>query len=209
MKLRAAVAALLLPLAFPLSVRAFSDAEATPTPTPSFLDKTLETLHLKSTVQPKEKKPTPTPTPSYVDKALEALHLKHPPQPKDSAQVHHGVELKMDISPADINLSENREVQVTLSLFNRSKSYLDLTFPTSQRIEILVRDGSGKVVNTWSEDQSFTNDPAAVTVNPGERIEYTVSVATREMSAGQPYTIEGSFPSYPNFKVQRKVIPEK
>jgi hypothetical protein len=64
-------------------------------------------------------------------------------------------------------------------------------------------------VNTWSEDQSFTNDPAAVTVNPGERLEYSVSVATREMSAGQAYTVEASFPNYPEFKIQEKVTPEK
>jgi hypothetical protein len=193
-----------------LSVRAFSDASPTPTPAPSFLDKTLQALHLKTDDEQKPAKPTPTPTPSYVDKALEALHLKHPSQPKDATQGHHHkVEMKLDINPPVIKLSENREIQVSLSLFNYSKTYLDLNFPTSQRIEVLVRDASGKVVNTWSEDQSFTNDPAAVTVNPGERIEYTVSVATREMSPGQPYTIEGSFPSYPDFKIQQQVVPEK
>jgi hypothetical protein len=209
MKLRAAGAALLLSLALPFPIHAFSDTDATPTPTPGFLDKTLEALHLKSNAQPKETKPTPTPTPSYVDKALEALHLKHPPQPGNAPQTRHQIEMKLDLSPTDIKLNENRQVQVTVSLFNHSKNYLDLTFPTTQRIEVLVRDGSGKVVNTWSEDQSFTNDPAAVTVNPGERLEYTVSVATREMNAGQPYTIEASFPSYPQFKIQQKVIPQK
>jgi hypothetical protein len=150
-----------------------------------------------------------TPTPSLLDKTLEVLHLKHAPQPKNAAQAHHPTELKLAISPAPIKLSENREVRVTVSLFNWSKKYLDLDFPTSQRIEVLVRDSSGKVVNTWSEDQSFTNDPASVTVNPGERLEYTVSVATREMTAGERYTIEASFPSYPQLKTQQQVVPEK
>ncbi len=48
MKLRAV---LLLSLALPFHLQAFSDTEATPTPTPSFLDKTLQTLHLKSDSQ--------------------------------------------------------------------------------------------------------------------------------------------------------------
>jgi hypothetical protein len=144
-----------------------------------------------------------------MDKTLEALHLKHAPQPNDSAQAHQAIEMKLDISPAAIKLSEDREVQATVSLLNHSKNYLDLSFPTSQRIEILIRDASGKVVTTWSEDQSFTDDPAAVTVNPGERLEYTASVATREMTAGEPYTIEASFPNYPQFKIQQQVIPQK
>ena len=101
-------------------------------------------------------------------------------------------------------------VTVTVTVANESsKKYVHLNFPTSQRIEVLVQDSTGKVVNTWSEDQSFTNDPAAVTVNPGERLEYAVSVATREMTAGQPYLIEASFPNYAELKVQQQVVPLK
>jgi hypothetical protein len=181
MKLRAA-AALLLPVAFAFSVHASSDSDASPTP--SLMDKTLEILHLK--------------------------HAPHSANPAAPANIHHGIELKLDIAPPDIKLSENREIQATISLFNRSKkTYFHLDFPTSQRFEILVLDSSGKVVNTWSEDQSFTADPAAVTVNPGERLEYTASVATREMSAGQSYTIEVSFPNYPDLKIQQQVTPQK
>jgi hypothetical protein len=174
-----AAAALLLPVAFAFSVHASSDSDASPTP-------------------------------SLMDKTLEILHLKHAPQAAAPANIHHGIELKLDIAPPDIKLSENREVQATISLFNRSKkTFFHLDFPTSQRFEILVRDSSGKVVNTWSEDQSFTDDPAAITVNPGERLEYTASVATREMTAGQPYSIEVSFPNYPDLKIQQQVTPQK
>jgi len=35
------------------------------------------------------------------------------------------------------------------------------------------------------------------------------SVATREMNAGQRYTIEASFPNYPDLKIQQQVIPRK
>ena len=177
MKLRAA-AALLLPLAFSLTVHASSDADATPAP-------------------------------SLMDKTLQILHLKHASHPRDTPNLHHGIQLAIAVDPESIDLSQNREVQVTISLYNRSKQFLDLDFPTSQRIEVLVRDGSGKVVNTWSEDQSFTNDPATVNVNPGERLQYVASVATREMNAGQRYTIEASFPNYPDLKIQQQVIPRK
>jgi Intracellular proteinase inhibitor len=123
--------------------------------------------------------------------------------------MHHQIELKLDVTPTPVKLSEDREVKVTITVYNQSKKSVHLDFPTSQRIEILVRDASGKVVNTWSEDQSFTDDSAAVTVNPGERLEYAASVATREMTGGQPYTIEASFPSDAELKIQQQVIPQK
>jgi hypothetical protein len=157
--------------------------------------------------------PSATPTPSLLDQMLMKVHLKHTGTPSAKGakvQKHHEMELNLGVDPTPFKLSENREVKVTVTLFNRSsKKYVHLNFPTSQRIEILVRDASGKVVNTWSEDQSFANDPASVTVNPGERLEYTVSVATREMTAGEGYTIEASFPSYPELKVEQKVVPGK
>jgi hypothetical protein len=150
-----------------------------------------------------------TPTPGLMDKTLEFLHLKHGPKTNNPPLIHHQLELKLDLSPSPVKLSEDREVKVTFTVFNRSKKFAHFDFPTSQRIEVLVRDASGKVVTTWSEDQSFTNDPASVTVNPGERIEYAVSVATREMTAGQRYVIEASFPSFPDIKMQQPLTPEQ
>jgi hypothetical protein len=181
MKLRV-VAVLLIPLAFAISARASSDADATPAP-------------------------------NLLTRALNILHLKHSPRaanPSGAANVHGDIELKLDVSPPDFQLADTRQVQVTVSLINRSKkNFVHLDFPTSQRIEILVLDSSGKVVNTWSEDQSFTNDPATLTVNPSERLEYNASVATREMTAGEPYIIQVSFPNYPDLKIEQQVTPRK
>jgi hypothetical protein len=148
-------------------------------------------------------------TPGLLDKTLEFLHLKHAPGQANQPLLHDGMELQMEISPSPFKLSEDREVKVTVAVYNRTKKFIHLDFPTSQRIEILVRDAAGKVVTTWSEDQSFTDDPASVTINPDERIEYAETVATREMTAGQPCVIEVSFPSYPDLKIQQQVIPQK
>ena len=152
-----------------------------------------------------------SPTPGLMTKTLEFLHLKHSPRRADAsnpANVHGDIELKMSIDPADVQLSTTRQVQVTVGVYNRSKKdFVHLDFPTSQRIEILTLDSTGKVVNTWSEDQSFTSDPATITVNPGERVEYNASVPTREMSAGQPYIIQVTFPNYPDLKIQQRVVP--
>ncbi len=150
-----------------------------------------------------------TPTPGLLDKTLFFLHIKHPPRPPDTADLHNGMELKLDLSPSPIVLSQDRELKVVVDLSDQTKKFIHLDFPTTQRIEILVIDSSGKTVTTWSEDQSFTNDPATITINPGERIEYTESVATRDMVPGQPCIIQVSFPSYPDLKIEQRVVPQK
>jgi hypothetical protein len=152
-----------------------------------------------------------TPTPGLMTKTLQFLHLKHGPRPAKAANpanIHGDIELKIALDPADVQLSNTRQVQVTVGLYNRSKKdFVHLDFPTSQRVEILTLDSTGKVINTWSEDQSFTNDPATITVNPGERVEYNASVPTRQMSAGQPYIIQVSFPNYPDLKIEQRIVP--
>jgi len=152
--------------------------------------------------------PSSTPT-TLLDETLHILHLKHTPKPK-AQPLHHGLELALDVSPDQIRLSTDHEIKVTVTVYNRSqKNAAHLDFPTSQRIEILVKDTSGKVVNTWSQDQLFTGDPASVTINPGERLVYNANVATREMTPGHPYVVEVSFPSYPELTVSRQVNPAK
>ncbi len=133
-------------------------------------------------------------------------------RPKDEkgnvVKVKH-LELSMDVSPLPVNLSEARRLSVTVSLRNKSGKFVHFDFPTTQRIEVLIRNQAGKLVTQWSEDQSFSNEASYVTINPGERIEYNVSVATRDMTAGQPYTVEGFFPSFDDLKIKKTIVPEK
>jgi len=90
-----------------------------------------------------------------------------------------------------------------VTLANRGKKIAQLEFPTSQRIEVLVKSKEGKTIEQWSEDQAFNDEPTMVTINPGERLEYAVNVATRDMVADQTYTVEAFFP---NFDQLRKSI---
>jgi hypothetical protein len=116
--------------------------------------------------------------------------------------------LNMNVEPMPIKLSETRQMKVTLQLANRTKRLVQLEFPTTQRIEVLLRSKTGKLVEQWSEDQAFANEPTLVTINPGERLEYTVNVSTRDLSAGQTYTIEGFFPNYEQLKVTKTISPD-
>ncbi len=165
-------------------------AGATPAPGapehPGLFNRIYHTLHLSEDKETAEKKKAEAKMPTWNHLAV-----------------------AMTIEPLPLKLSDTRQMKVAIKLENRSKKFAQLEFPTTQRIEVLVKNQEGKIIEHWSEDQAFSNDPGVVSVNPGERIEYTASVATREMVAGNTYTVEGFFPNYESLKVTATITPEK
>ena len=115
----------------------------------------------------------------------------------------------LTLSPLPLKLADTNRLKVTLTLTNRGKKLAPLEFATSQRIDVLIKNSAGKTIEQWSQDQSFTNEPTVMTINPGERAEYVVEVATRDMSAGQTYTVEGFFPGYNTLRATQTLVPEK
>lgn len=128
---------------------------------------------------------------------------------KSVAATFKTLTLKMTVDPAVPNLGENKQIVVTLRLQNTGKKLAQLDFPTTQRIEVLVKNSTGKVVEQWSEDQAFQNEPSLVTINPGERLEYNATISTRDFAAGQEYTVEGFFPNYEILRSSVKLVPTR
>jgi hypothetical protein len=118
---------------------------------------------------------------------------------------HASSELKVD--PASFSLDDRRELTVTFTVENRTNRLVKLDFPTSQRIEILVRDSSGKVIEKWSDDRAFQDVSGVVMINPGERIQYEEKIATRDMQPGQTYIVEASMANTPEFTKTAPVKP--
>ncbi len=125
----------------------------------------------------------------------------------DSRELSRQLEVSMDISPLPVSLSKTRQLQVVLKIQNRSKKFVQLEFPTTQRIEILIRDASGRMIIQWSEDHAFANEVGFVSVNPSERIQYTAKISTRDLVAGKEYNLEGFLPHYPELKSDVKFVP--
>lgn len=117
--------------------------------------------------------------------------------------------VEMTVKPLPLHLSDTRQIKLTIVLFNHSRRFVQLTFPTTQRIEVLVRDDAGKIVTQWSEDQSFENSADYIAINAGERLEYSASISTRDMAAGRKYTIESFFPNYPDLMARQALVPER
>ena len=118
------------------------------------------------------------------------------------------VEIKSDPDP--VPLGEVREIKVTFMVRNNGKNAATLKFPTSQTIEIDLRDvATGQVVSQWSTDRTFTQEPRFLVVNAGERLEYNEPITTRELKAGKAYNLEAYFVGYEReLRTSRPIIPQ-
>jgi Intracellular proteinase inhibitor len=199
---------------------------------PSLWQRTLQTLHLAprnegpiqahaATAQPRAREAKNTP--NLWQRTLQTLHLAPRQQsrsgtaggapasaPASSVRTVRveDLVLKLELSPLPLKLSDARMLKVTLGVTNRSRgNYVHLEFPTTQRIEVLIRDEEGKTVTRWSEDQAFSNEPSMLTINPGERIEYNVSISTRDLRPGRSYTVEAYFPQYDKLGIRQSIVP--
>ena len=148
----------------------------------------------------------PQTSPDVLSRITQIFHRSDSPVVQEG--VNKNFSLKMEVSPIPLKLSDTRQLKVVISLTNRSKNTLRLDFSNTQRFEILVKDHSDHLLLRWSEDQSFQTESALVVINPGERVEYEASVATRDLSVGNEYLIEGFFPKFSDLKIQKKIVPQ-
>jgi hypothetical protein len=117
-----------------------------------------------------------------------------------------GLVLAVELPEGPIKLSEMRQLPVHITLTNRGDRAVELSFPGEQRVEILLRDSAGRVVTRWSENRAFENQPGNLLINPNEHVEYSETIATRELAPGKVFTVEVTVPAYPELDAQRKSI---
>jgi hypothetical protein len=159
----------------------------------------LLTMALPVALVAAEEQPKATPQPTILKRWMKTLHLSKDAT-NTTATGFKGLEIGLQADPAQVKVSEAKQMKVTVTLANHGGKIAQLEFPTSQRIEVLVKSKEGKTIEQWSEDQAFSNEPTMVTINPEERLEYSVNVATRDMVAGQSYTVEAFFPNFEQLK---------
>jgi hypothetical protein len=117
--------------------------------------------------------------------------------------------LTLRIEPFPVLLSQARQVEAWISLKNRSKRFVQLEFPTTQRFEVSLRDERGAVVALWSEDQAFEPVPGVVGINPGEQVQYKAALSTRDLLPGHRYMLSVVFPSREALKADLVFTPQK
>ena len=117
--------------------------------------------------------------------------------------------MTMKIEPAQVRLPDTRAIEVTVSVVNSGKTAVHLEFPSSLRVDVLLKDERGKTLSRWSDDQPIEKEPGMLLINPRERLEYSAKISTREMTAGRPFEIEAFYPSYEKLRVTRAVVPQR
>ena len=114
---------------------------------------------------------------------------------------------QMEVQPKEIKLSEARQLKLNIALVNEGRRFTQLHFPTTQRIEILVRDDKDHLVTQWSEDRAYEQTPGYVGINPGERVEYNTTISTRDLQAGRSYKVFAFLPNYENLRAEKEIKP--
>jgi hypothetical protein len=151
---------------------------------------------------------SPTPRPGILHRMLNVFHKGKPAgKALDPKEKNKSLVLSLSFAPQPVKLSEGNKIQVMLQLTNGTGKFVQLDFPTTQRIEVLLRNQAGKIVSQWSEEQAFSNDAGYITLDPGEHVEYTVTLSGRDLVAGKTYIIEGFFPNYENLRVSKEFVP--
>ncbi len=117
-----------------------------------------------------------------------------------------GLVLAVEIPQEPVKLSEVRQLPVHITLTNRGDRAAELNFPSEQRIEILLHDSSGRVVTRWSDNRAFDEQTGTLLINPSEHVEYSETIATRELTPGKVFAVEVTVPAYPELTAQRKSI---
>jgi hypothetical protein len=149
----------------------------------------------------------PTATPRRRGWLSRILHPFSPdivPQYKDPRL--RGLALDLQITPQTVKLSEVRQLGIKLSLANLSKRPVPLEFPTNQRIEIYLMNSAGDILTKWSDNHAITDKPGTILVNPQERIEYSETISTRELTPNKVFIAEVFFPQYPELRIRQKFL---
>ena len=112
-------------------------------------------------------------------------------------------------TPSPLELKQTRNLTVLVKVFNGSKKTQLLEFSSSQRVDAVLRDASGKIVSRATLATHLrTDEPALVTVNPGERLEYSLSLPTEGMIPGKGYRLEAALVGQSGLTAAMEITPK-
>jgi hypothetical protein len=149
--------------------------------------------------------PTPPPKRGLLGRVLHPFSSSDRPAEIKNPKLR-GLTLDLEISPQPLKLSEVRQLEVKVTLINRSKRAIDLDFPTDQRIEIQLLNSAEAVLTKWSENHAVSEKPGSVLINPQEHLEYKEMIATRDLAPNKVFTVEVFFPKYPELRARQKFM---
>lgn len=118
---------------------------------------------------------------------------------------------KLEITPGELSLKRIREPQpediitLKLTVINGAGTGTFLYFPTAQRCEAMVKDADGKIIYTWSEDFEFAPEAGYSFLNPGERLNYQLTIPFQALRGRLPAgsaSLSANLVNYPQLQAE-------
>lgn len=124
----------------------------------------------------------------------------------------------LEVTPGELSLKKIRDPQpedlisLKFTVTNGANTGTILYFPTAQRCEAIVRDAEGKIVYTWSEDFEFAPDAGYSFLNPGERLNYQLTIPFQALRGRLPAgsaTLAANLINYPQLRAEMplEIVP--
>lgn len=125
---------------------------------------------------------------------------------------------KLEVTPGELSLKKIRDpqpedlIRLKFTVTNGADTGTFLYFPTAQRCEAVVRDAEGKIVYTWSEDFEFAPDAGYSFLNPGERLNYQLTIPYQALRGRLPAgsaTLTANLINYPQLRAEMplQIVP--
>ena len=117
----------------------------------------------------------------------------------------------LEVTPGELSLKKIRDpqpedlIRLKFTVTNGADTGTFLYFPTAQRCEAVVRDAEGKIVYTWSEDFEFAPDAGYSFLNPGERLNYQLTIPYQALRGRLPAgsaTLTANLINYPQLRAE-------
>jgi hypothetical protein len=142
----------------------------------------------------------------WASRLLHPFSSGKPREPDYTNPKLRGLVIDLELTPQTVKLSEVRQLNVHVTLTNKSKHAVTLDFPNDQRIDIHLMNPAEVVLTRWSDNHAIKEKPGTLLINPQEHVEYKETIATRDLSPDKVYTVEVFFPKYPELRVRQKFL---
>jgi hypothetical protein len=121
---------------------------------------------------------------------------------------------KVEVTPNPLSLkvvkavAPNPSIKITFSVHNHAKKTYTLSFPTAQRWDFRILNGTGTAIYVYSDNCEFEQKTGSSMVNQDDKLVYTESVEFDDLSqelAPGIYTIQAVLANYPDLHAQAQL----
>lgn len=94
--------------------------------------------------------------------------------------------------PNPLSVSKSKSLNLRIQLTNTGKKLELLEFASTQRVDAVIKDAAGKIVARAGDAMEVQPEAGFVTANPGERLEFGLTLPLQELQPGKRYHLDAA-----------------